>query len=109
MMRRFPLSVVLTVLIASTAEAQTTTSTTSQVSSSPGSSPALAVGPLATSGLTLPTPSALGVSQALPGSANSGGSSAAAGTASAPSWLLCLPDAPDSEVLLFDSTLSCAP
>jgi hypothetical protein len=108
MIRRFPLSVALTMLLASNSEAQTTTATsttTSEVSSSTISA-ALSVGPLATSAQALPTPSAPGLIQALPGS-SSGGSSAAA--TAAPNWLLCLPDSPASETLLPDTTLSCAP
>jgi hypothetical protein len=108
-MGRFPMSAVLTMLLAATAEAQTTTSTTS-AASSVTTSPALAIGPLATPSPAMSTPPALGVVQALPGSANGGGSSAAAAAASSvPDLLLCLPDAPVSETLLPDTTLFCGP
>jgi hypothetical protein len=109
-MRQSTASVLLAMLAASTAQAQTTTTmpaTTLPASSIPTSS-ALSVGRLATSPLTLPVPSALGASQALPGA---GSSASAAGPARsyAPAWILCLPDAPADETLTAGMELSCAP
>jgi hypothetical protein len=109
MMRQSAASVILAVLTVSTAEAQTTTTTapaTTFATSSITTSPALAVGPSAGLQQTFPTPPALGASQALPGA---GSSAAAPGPSYAPAWVLCLPDAPVSETLIFGTELSCAP
>jgi hypothetical protein len=111
-MRQSTVSALLAMLAASTAQAQTTTTTTTPATTLPASSipssSALSVGPLATSPPTLPAPSGLGASQALPGTS---GSASAAGPARsyAPAWLLCLPDAPAGETLTTGMELSCAP
>ena len=109
-MRQSTAFVLLAMLAASTAEAQTTTTTptTTLPASSIPTSSALSVGPVATSPLTLPAPSGLGASQALPGT---GSSASAAGPARsyAPAWILCLPDAPADETLTAGMELSCAP
>jgi hypothetical protein len=109
-MRQSTAFVLLAMLAASTAEAQTTTTTptTTLPASSIPTSSALSVGPVATSPLTLPAPSGLGASQALPGT---GSSASAAGPARsyAPAWILCLPDAPAGETLTAGMELSCAP
>jgi hypothetical protein len=108
-MRRSTVFVILAMLTASTADAQTTTTTTPATTfatSGITTSPALTVGPLANSQQAFPTPPALGAAQALPGTARG---AAAPGPSYAPAWMLCLPDAPVSETLITGSELSCAP